>query len=128
MTWSPGCSLSLACVTLLSASAPASEPAGLADLSQVELEARLEVIRVTVGSREQEVRRDVEKRLHRIAYEKYREIEALLGGETAVLVEMKRREAKLGRRILIAEQMREVQVHVGAVQQMLGLLRLYAQR
>lgn len=122
----------LGLVALSSAPSVADTPADPAEarraLTPGELDSRLLEVTVEIDRLTLQVRRDVDNRLHRIAYEKCRVLDARLAEAVDLLLERKRREPRLGERILIDRQIEGLHDRVVEVRDMIDILRLYAQR
>jgi hypothetical protein len=82
---------------------------------QLELDARF-------GELVSDARDAVERRQHRVAYLKYRDIKRVLDSSIAILSEVKRRETTVSSRVEMARKIDKVQERVGEVKRMLSLL------
>jgi hypothetical protein len=82
---------------------------------QLELDAKF-------GELVSDARDAVERRQHRVAYIKYRDIKRVLNSSIAILLEVKRRQTKVPSRVEMARKIDKVQERVGEVKKMLALL------
>ena len=104
--------------------APAETAPALSALSDHRLRVRLQERRSHGSELEASVAKDVHNRLHRIAYEKCRQLESSLALEGAILHELKRRETDLRKRIRLSQELENVQRRAESARNMLKVLRV----
>lgn len=102
------------------------DPVPLTAMTTVALQQMLSSQVAEFAILERSARQDVQHRLHRIAYEKYRTLDGKLAEQLELLGELKRREPDLHQRIRIGRRADNLRVKVSDVRRMIELLRLYA--
>ena len=113
-------------LSVASAAAPAERPeVDNAETHLAELQTRLEQRKSQRERLETEAMADLQNRLHRMAYEKYRDLDSLIVEDLVTLSELKRRTPELVVRARAAQQMEDLRTAQQSVRRMMSLLRVH---